>query len=436
VTPTRLIPTVTWTPRATSSPRPPPSLVPPTPTLSPFLKSLQIAYTAGGRIYLWRAGTVTIPVEDDFYLPCMPDNCNNVLFSDDSELIAYTTQVEDYELTVVKKDGSDRKVLIDFTQIPGTTFLYGMGWIPNTHLIWFNTIDSNTYHTYDLSNDLYIVNADTGELKEILPPGNGGDIYPSPDGKYLAIVRPARIEIRDADGRKILNRLDFEYTDPPRDYPPYLIETYPIPIWANDSSSLVVAILSPSGSNDNTVRANVWRLPVHTPTRQLISQKVVTADMHMKLPFSAQPLSKVEPRRYPVSISPDLNWLIYSHTNSNGAAELHLAPLDSKSDKVIHIGEPGYEYDVDWLPNSKEFFIIEREVDQWTGKGYFLGNIDGHVDPFPLNEPSIYRMDWLDDDYYLYLNLDFELRLGKRGEKESTLIERQFAFGDMYDFVK
>jgi hypothetical protein len=375
-----------------------------------------------------------MPVKEYFYLPCLPDNCNNILFSDDSQLIAYTSQVEDYELSVVKKDGSDARMLVDFTQIPGSTYLYAMGWLPRTHLIWFNTID-NDHASYYHSNDLYIVNADTGELKNILPQGKGGDIYPSPDGNYLAIVKPESIEIRKKDGRKIPIHLKFDsmYIE----VIPALYPSYPIPLWAEDSSTLAVAILSSKASLDNPNKLNIWKLPVTATTPKLVSELVVTSDMHMSLPASSQPLSKSIPELYPVSISPDLSRVIYSGKNQEGAIELHLATLDLSSDSIIYTGQPGYEYTVAWLPSSKEYFIIEREKGHWTTKGYFLGNIEGQFKPFPLNEDVIYRMDWLNDESYLYVNRDFDLRLGIRGETESILIERGFSPPyDAYDFVK
>ncbi len=426
--------TVTATPQATtSSPTPTLSPMPPTPTLPGSLRSLRIVYTGGFSIYLWQGGKVTVPVEKSYHLPCMPDDCNQVLLSDDSQLIAYTTQVIDYELSVVSKDGSNQKLLVDFNELPGTTYLYEMGWLPNTHLIWFTTIDQNIYHSFDFSNDLYFVNADTGELRKVLPAGEGGDIYPSPDGNYLAIVRPESIEIRKKDGRKIPIHLDFEFmyiTDLPTVYPPY-----PIPMWADDSSALVVAILSPDAATNIPAKLNIWKLLITATAPELVAQPVVTLDMHMSLPASAQPLSKAQAELYPVSISPDLSWFIYSHKNQEGTIELHLAKLDLTSDAIVHSGEAGYEYIVQWLPGSREFFIIQRDKEHWMGR-YFLGNIEGQAEPFPLNEDVIYRMNWIDDNSYLYVNRAFDLRLGIRGEPESILIEEGFSPPyDTYDFL-
>lgn len=432
-TPPNGIVTATSTPIPTSSPTP--TLIPSATALPTSLQSLQLVYSGGSNpfsVYLWQAGKISTPVPNYFYLPCLPDDCNHVLLSSDGQLIIYTSQVVDYELSVVKKDGSNQKLLVDFQNIPGTQYLYGVGWIPNTHLIWFNTIDQTIYHSYVNSNDLYIVNADTGELKNILPSGEGGDIYPSPNGKYLAIVQPDRIDIRKVDGRRIPIRLDFEMPGIRSDYFPYFI-----PIWAKDSSSLIAVILPPEISDDKAVKLSIWKLSVTAAEPQLVSEPIVSLDMHMKLPDSSQPLSKEQAQLYPISISPDLTQFIYSRANTDGKLDFHLATLDLSSDTVVHVDNAGYDYIVDWLPDSQEFFITQREKEHWTGKGYWLGNVDGLVEPFPLDEEIIYRMDWVDDKSYIYVNKDFDLRLGIRGERESILLEKGFSPPyDTYDFLK
>ena len=62
-------------------------------------------------------------------------------------------------------------------------------WMPGSHTLLFNTrLDFEEGLGLYLSDDLHALDVDSGTNQPLLPPGEGGDFYLSPDGSQVALV--------------------------------------------------------------------------------------------------------------------------------------------------------------------------------------------------------------------------------------------------------
>lgn len=254
----------TLTPFLTNTPYPTiTSLSPtasPTATLSASLASVRIAFTYEGKLWLWQNG-IASP------LTSINDNAS-VNISDDGKIIAFTRD----GLWVINSDGSNERLLLgdeDFRQMepkdPGVA-LHDFDWVPNTHMLLFNTILSDD-RGLSPTDDLYIVDAETLQWKMLRKPAEGGKFFVSPDGQRVAMTTPTQIRLMNMDGSHY--HVVMDYSVPfPSDY-----AYYAVPTWSPDSQFLTVPI--PPEDFYYTVTTSptvVWRLPVDGTPPTIISQ--------------------------------------------------------------------------------------------------------------------------------------------------------------------
>jgi hypothetical protein len=133
--------------------------------------------------------------------------------------------------------------------------------------LYFNTSPQIEGPGLILSDDLWVVDVDGGELRTLLDPGQGGNFSISPDGKRMAIITPGRIDLMDADGSnrreafthtRVITFSEFEY--------------YAQPVWAADSNSLRVAIPPADSSSASSQTTTIWNIPVEDKPAWLIGQ--------------------------------------------------------------------------------------------------------------------------------------------------------------------
>ncbi len=222
------------------------------PTL-PAVMRLRVSYIDGNRsLWLWEEGGTSILLDQS-------GEVTSSKISPDGEMVMFVRSPDwiRSSIWVVNSDGSDMRELVSqakFNEIlsnPGLLGLtsadfqnavavgpYWLDWIPESHIIAYNTSPKYEGPGLAVHNDLWQVDADSGQISLLLKAGEGGNFYYSPDGEQIALVTPEDISLINAD---LSNRRTSVLQ-----YPAALTYSehmyYPEPVWSADSSYLLVDI--------------------------------------------------------------------------------------------------------------------------------------------------------------------------------------------------
>lgn len=319
---------------------------------------LTVAYVKGGDAWLWKDGG--LPKQTTFN-----GQVWDVRLSDDGQVLAYLN-VKDgihYELWAVNGDGTADRPLVSqeflagidsraFAVVPHT-----FDWIPGTHILAFNTRQVFEGPGVIPYNDLNLVNADTGEIKTLLPVGEGGNFYFSPDAAQIALTTGEYITLVNADGTNRRHVLDFPMINTASEY-----QFYPAPVWAADSSRLMV-IIPPQ---------DPWVRPVANTSLYSIATDGSPAALVTEFPASYLPGYQ--------ALSPGLEYVVY--TKEVGAPEenlreIHLIRLADLSDNLVQSGPVLISYG--WA--APQLFIFASDGDTYLVPAEMLT-------PIPLGSPA------------------------------------------------
>ncbi len=200
---------------------------------------LKVAYVKNENAWIWTEDGGSSPITSQ-------GGVGDVRLSDDGQWVVFW---RGSNLWVVNSDGTDERNLttqrdfagleIDDELAPYVTSInpYQVAWLPGSHQLYFNTSPQLEGPGLFLNDDLWVVDVASGQLSLVLPPGEGGNFYFSPDGLQLAVVTSGRIDLMDPDGG---NRREGLSHTPVVTYSEF--QYYATPIWALDSSSFLAAI--------------------------------------------------------------------------------------------------------------------------------------------------------------------------------------------------
>jgi hypothetical protein len=254
-----------------------------------------------------------------------------------------------------------------------------------------------------LNHDLHLLDADTLRLTTLLPPGEGGEFYYSPDGSQIALVTPNEISLIDADGGNRRDRVLIHA--PVATHSEY--EYYAQPVWAADGSALRVAIPPPDPLTGSVQLMTIWHISTDGNPSWLI-RSVATApslDPHV-LSFSSDLgfVAYVQPRGLENASPEEIeSWLELRRLES---ADVMASP---------HVGVL-----FGWAPDSPRLaFLSDREapqlqIGQWSGRG-FPGSIDAGT--------PVVRFDWLNDEHYLLVAGQTRARGAQSGSYDLVLAD-------------
>jgi hypothetical protein len=164
---------------------------------------LRIAFVREGDVWLW-----TAEEREAIPLTVIGDAEGDLRISDDGQLVAFLRGWE--ELWMVSTDGTGERPLVtsgEFGELgpdDAGAILNRFEWVAGTHILAFNT-RLPTAIGQTLNHDLHLLDADSLRLTTLIPSGEGGEFYHSPDGSQIALVTPNEISLIDADGE---NRRD------------------------------------------------------------------------------------------------------------------------------------------------------------------------------------------------------------------------------------
>jgi len=402
-------------PAAPTATAPAPTVAPQSPTLAPTrppvatqaaaapaavpAPGMKILYTDAGRnLWIWLAdgSTRQLVKTGDVY---------DGLMSADGNALVYirTKDFKKFSVWAINPDGSNDRQLInqdDMKAMKNSDDAVGaqpyvISWIPGSHNLAFVTSPTFDGPGLQVNDDLWELNADTGELTEILEPGQGGIFYFSPDGKQIALVTPKTISLINADGS---NRRDsvLKFT-PVNTYSEFLY--YPTPKWAPDSSLLNVAIPPKDALSIPGQKTTLYE--ILTDGSQAKKIGTVTTAPLLSPEFSA-----------------DATHLIYVKVHGAAAdnqRELHIADPSGASDTVYRTAQLDFN---GWAPDSQHFIFTE-------GSDTRLGQIG--VDSVRLlsDTHSATAVDWLKNGQIVFLHKitnGWQIKLGVPGGTSQILI--------------
>lgn len=398
-----------------------PTLVPPTPTIEPPPVILPTP-AAGAQVLAYLLVDQDLWVyRRDSDVPQQMTRTGDVQAisaAPDGAWVAFVRSPDQvsYSLWAAGADGSERELMTaaDFAALPrppeASALSVGeMQWAPGGQVLAFSTRPIFEGLGPDSSHDLWLINVETGERRQLLPPGEGGGAFTfSPDGRQVALSDASAISLIDIDGG---NRRDGVLT-----FPPVLTYSewtyYPAVRWAADSSALRVVIPPEAPLERPDEPAVVWSVPADgSPATQLFT-------------FVPSPLS------YP-QLSPDGSWVAYLRPDGppeSTRSELHIARADGAED-VIYLTEEQVQF-TGWAPDSQQFvFSLVNPPRSYIGR---VGET-----PRPVSDtPNVFNVRWIDENNFLFITRTVqavELRQGQAGEP-SQLIFRSSDPMDMLDF--
>lgn len=339
---------------------------------------LRVAFLREGDVWLW-----TAEERESIPLTNIGDAEGDLKISDDGRLVAF---LRAEELWMVSTDGADERPLVtsaEFGKLDSDgdgAALNRFEWVPGTHLLAFNT-RLPTEVGRALNHDLHLLDADTLRLTTLLPPGEGGEFYYSPDGSQIALVTPNEISLIDADGANRRDRVLIHA--PVATHSEY--EYYAQPVWAANGSALRVAIPPADPLTGPVQLMTIWHISTDGNPAWLIRSVATAASLDPNV----------------LSFSSDLGYVAYIQPRGpeNGLPEeteswLELRRLESED--VMASPDVGVLYG--WAPDSRRFaYLLGRQVPQfrigqWSGRG-FPGSVDAGT--------PVVGFDWLDAEHYL-----------------------------------
>jgi Tol biopolymer transport system component len=354
-----------------------PAFTPMPPSEYPAPAGLQVAFVRDGQLWLWTAGTGQAVA-----LASADDTSGQVKLSDDGAIVAF---VRENTLWAVNRDGSEERQLLSAADLDALApsdegaILNRLAWVPGTHTLALNT-QLNLAYGLVLNDDLHLVDAETGAFTTLLPPGEGGEFYYSPDGSRIAVVTPGEISLVDADGGQREQVLTYTPVNTGSEY-----RFYAQPAWASDSRSLRVAIPPPVPHAQPAEQTTLWHIATDgTPARMLTS-------------IDAAPLAGTEA----IAFSPNLEFVAYAQLRqAEGASPAEAEPWLGVR-RLANDDWQAYPYAgnfVRWAPDSRRFaFLAGREspqlrIGQWSG-GILPGSLDSGTPVFDVR--------WVDAEHYL-----------------------------------
>jgi Tol biopolymer transport system component len=300
------------------------------------------------------------------------------ILSDDGEKIMFFRGDMPRDLYVINAEGSQEQALVTNEVLVGLgygelTEVHDHSWVPDTHRLLFNTLqlnaedvksgDPNSRNLAKVNRDLLLVDADTGEIQSLVPPGKGGRFWVSPDGSRVAIVKQGEVLAITIDGQVVhQGRVPFA---------PGLSDIIWDVFWTPDAANLILLVPTQESLNDEMwpPTYTVWRYPLdESPPIQV--------------PLDPPPMDIA-------SVSPDGNWIIYSYYPEgrlSRQAPLYVgnlrqghAELYAPDAAILH-----------WSPDSTHFVYGYGQL--------FLGTVEGP--PTLIDEGRF--LGWVDAGRYLY----------------------------------
>jgi hypothetical protein len=185
-----------------------------------------------------------------------------------------------------------------------------------------------------INDDLRIVDADTTALATILPPGDAGNFFYSPDGTKIGLSTATQISVVDENGTGRIDLLAFPSIITYSEY-----QYYPPLYWTADNSAIRVIVPPEDPLAPTPDVTRIWNLPADgSPPTTLMTMATVS------FPLDSATLSKNAER---------VAYLVQITSGDPPIYDLHLANADGSGDVVYATGPIGF----DGWGTSGEYFL-------------------------------------------------------------------------------
>jgi len=359
-------------------------------TCLPPDSSLILAWVAEDDLYVWQGEPAQIVADDVLQAFIAPDAAHIAFTRADGE--------SPVSLWIVKPDGSDLRQLVNSNALAPTEgilpYINQVAWL-NAHTLIFNT-------AVDLSpsNDLWLLDINSGEIRLLLPPEEGGAFTLSPDAQWIAVVyhgnygiRDGRIRLITPDGSRQIDLLNFPGVSTGSEY-----RFYPQIFWEVDSTALRFALPDPDLIYDESAAPPtvLWRLTIDGSAEQIGA---------VQASFFGLPTWSFDGRY--------LTYMQRVGSASDNLFNLILAEGDGTNAITYASGATGMLSTPSWIPDSSAFLYAENT-------GYTIGLPNQPLQPLTV---STFAVHFLDSTHYLYAtNPPYELRLAQLNTSDSCLI--------------
>ncbi|HMS00522.1 MAG TPA: hypothetical protein PKE62_14820 [Anaerolineales bacterium] len=319
---------------------------------------LRMAYIIDGNLYFQNGSHP--PVQ----LTYSGEEQRPLFFSQDGKKIFFYRGIFPQSIYSITTDGMQEQALFTTTLL--ITFDAGYdetitpcdpALVPHSHFLLFRTCSHPDENTTIRNGDLFIVDTDTNEVKNLLPRGEGGTFFISPDGRMLAIRVQNSINIVGIDGKTIRDKL-ITYT------PSEPIPLAPLVYWISDSKGLIVAVpINTFYDTSQPPTYSIWRYSFDTGEGIQIS-------------LNPPPMSHEA-----MWVSTDGNWITYNNYYEHS---FYLGDLRNGSARPYEIALP-HEWSLDNVhfiynvpqPGGSDLYLASVDAPPvFVGKGEFIGWLD------------------------------------------------------------
>ncbi len=260
--------------------------------------------------------------------------------------------------------------------------------MPGTHQIGFTSQQVFQGPGLNLLNDFNLVEAESGEITNLFLSGWGGQFNFSPDGKQVALSQPDKILLANLDGSNYRSVLTYDAVTTYSEY-----RYYARPVWAPDSSYLMVALPPVDPLAKPAQPTELWRLEVDGAEPKMTGSIVA-------VPFQEQE----------VQFAPDLMRVAFLKETGmpdENKRELHLASIDGGGDWLYASGTPAMFFS--WSPDAERFaYSVGLENELW------FGSLEDPPQPGGSALMGAQSVEWVRQDQVLFWLLEgeaFELYL-------------------------
>jgi hypothetical protein len=343
----------------------------------PVPAGLRVAFVRDDRLWLW-----TAEAKEGLALTSTSRTNGQVKVSGDGAVVAFQ---RGNDLWAVNNDGSEERKLLSLEGLaaiepadPGLG-VNRLEWVPGTHTLAFNTRLSLAFGLV-LNDDL--IDVDTLERITLLPAGEGGEFFFSPDGSRIAIVTPGEISLVDADGGQRERVLTYTPVNTGSEY-----RFYARPFWSPDGNALRVAIPPADPFAQSAQRTSIWHIPTNGSPARLVTS------------IEAAPLLSSDS----IAFSSDLEYVAYARIRQPEGASLAEAEPRLEVQRLADGDRQGYPHTGDfvrWAPDSLRFAFIAGRYEPRL----YIGQWSGPTVPGAVNAGTdVFDVRWVDTEHYLFV---------------------------------
>ncbi len=358
-------------------------------TSTPEPTTLRVVYSRAGGIWIWSEGGQPEKLSSSG-IDIQPR------ISSDGKIVVFA---RNNELYAVNADGSDlRKIVskeyLNPYRLEGYKWIWAdyYDWMLDTHTLYFTTksqLGDDGFPIYQF--DLHRINVDTGEVSIVLPAGQGGIPYFSPNGQTLAVAQSESISLANVDGTNWRTALTFRH-----------VSTY------SEWSFIPTIVPLPNGNGFRTI------IPVfHIDPMDNSDEPSKLLD----IPLVGEPvlLYSFPLRGYSHRIlSPDGNSIVFSIKDAKGTYSLCVyhhnvaqETCTTKADREVFANNWASDESKYTFQTINKILVESNYVFETT---YYVASEVEPNNP-PVEIDSYVWLTWVSPDQYVYIDQDWNLRL-------------------------